>query len=547
VTVRRDGTLIGKLLLERAVLPDSRALDDVLARQGQRLPFASLCYVLGYAPERPLIAGLSVVRGWPGVVLDESVINLEVLGAIARETAIRVRLLPIYEDPHHVILAVADPDEAAGAVAELGRVRGKRIDVHLALEVTLARTIRACYAGRARGDSYWVGAEATVDPAFQLGKIARVAPDDPESGRVDDAARAHRALIDDVTKEIAIADIFLDDEVSSAVGRALTSSWGRDDLSSSSSSIEIATPLTNEQSNGGSTDGNVSSGLDTPWPSSGGDDDDETIDLIAEIDAVPSPSGTGTPRVLIVDDDFATRHFLVKELQPLGYITVTAASGGEAVRVMRQGTPDLIICDIMLPEIDGFRLCRAIKRSRPMASVPVILMSAVIDSGRVNSEVLARYGADAYLEKPLDTRRVHRVIRDLLGRRRGRSASGENGFHKAMDLYGQGDVDGAINTLRDAIDADPSSAKYRFVLANLLQRKSHMSEAIDEYESVVELEPDYFPALTRLAYLYYKQGLLARAVETWRRSLPLCGDPALRRNIELFMRKLIHEMGAVSL
>jgi hypothetical protein len=64
---------------------------------------------------------------------------------------------------------------------------------------------------------------------------------------------------------------------------------------------------------------------------------------------------------------------------------------------------------------------------------------------------------------------------------------------------------------------------------------------------VVELEPEYFPALTRLAYLYYKQGLLARAVETWRRSLPLCGDPGLRRNIELFMRKLIHEMGTVSL
>ena len=49
---------------------------------------------------------------------------------------------------------------------------------------------------------------------------------------------------------------------------------------------------------------------------------------------------------------------------------------------------------------------------------------------------------------------------------------------------------------------------------------------------MVELKPDYFPALTRLAYLYYRQGFAARAVETWRRSLPLCADSSLRRNIE---------------
>jgi tetratricopeptide (TPR) repeat protein len=80
------------------------------------------------------------------------------------------------------------------------------------------------------------------------------------------------------------------------------------------------------------------------------------------------------------------------------------------------------------------------------------------------------------------------------------------------------------------------------MLANLLQRASRWAEAVDEYESVVELQPQYFPALTRLAYLYFRQGLHARAVETWRRALPVCDDPALRRNIELFMRKLVADM-----
>ncbi|MCA9675325.1 MAG: response regulator [Kofleriaceae bacterium] len=546
--MRRDGALLGKLLLEREILPDARALDDVLARQSLRLPVASLCYILGYSPERPLIATLSTVRGRPGVVLDESVVHLEVLGALPRETAMRARVLPLFEDARRVVVAAVDPSEAAAAIAaaEVERVRGKRVELYIALEITLARTIRAAYLGRARGDSYWVGIEAMVDPQARGGKLALVAPDDPEGGRVDDAARAHRALVDDVTKEIAMVDLMLDEE---------------DAISSSSiSSIELATPRRdagppteeNAASTGWSSSGSnastgadSTSGLETPWPEAGDDEDPELVELIAELDAVPAPTADGQPRVLIVDDDFATRHLLVKELQPLGYVTATAASAGEAVRAVRQGAPDLVVCDILLPEVDGFRLCRAIKRSVALGHVPVVLMSAVIDSGRVTDDVLARYGADAYVEKPLDSRRLHKVVRELLGRRRSRSSAGEQGFQRAIELYQRGDVDGAIGLLRGAVTADPSSAKYRFVLANLLQRKSQHVEAIDEYEGVVELEPEYFPALTRLAYLYYKQGMVARAVDTWRRSLPLCPDPLLRRNIELFMRKLIVDMGAI--
>ncbi len=541
--MRRDQ--VGKLLVERGVLPDRASLDDVLARQAQQIPVASMAYVLGYAPERALVAALAHLHRRHAIVFDESVIHLEVLGALARETAMRMRMLPVHEDNRRVVVAVADPDHAKAAFGEIERVRGKRVDAHVALEVTLARAIRGCYAARARGDRYWVGADAMVDPAARTGKLAIVSPDDPESARVDDEARAHRALIDDVTKEIAVADLFLDDEEMSSVvervlDRAMTSgleeeSTGGPDRQSSDSILSS-----------GSAD-SVSSGLDTPWPNTQSElDDDETIDLIAELDAVAPSRGDGPPHVLIVDDDIATSAYLAKELQPLGYVTTICADGEEAVSAFRRSAPDLVVCDIMLPQIDGFKLCRAIKRSQSLGSVPVVLMSAVIDSGRVTEDVLARYGADAYLEKPLDTRRVHRTVRELLGKRRGRSVSGEKGFQNAIELYQRGDLDGALRVLRAAVDADPSSARYRFVLANLLQRKAQVAEAIDEYESVVQLEPEYFPALTRLAYLYYKQGLVARAVETWRRALPLCGDAHLRRNIELFMRKLISEMGAVT-
>jgi tetratricopeptide (TPR) repeat protein len=125
----------------------------------------------------------------------------------------------------------------------------------------------------------------------------------------------------------------------------------------------------------------------------------------------------------------------------------------------------------------------------------------------------------------------------------GESGAGQQCFERAMSFYRAGEIDAAVGELRRGIEEEPMSAKHHFVLANILHKKALIFEAIDEYEATLELKPDYFPALTRLAYLYYKQGYSVRAIDTWRRSLPLCTDPGLRHNIELFMRKLIAEMG----
>jgi len=542
---------LGKLLVERGVLFGD-ALDDALARQAHRLPVASQCYLLGYATERPLASVLAAHLGMPAVILDECVIKLVVLGGLSRELARRALLLPVYEDASRVVVAAASPEDVRGVVGEMQRIRGKRVDLHVALEVTLARAIRACYLARERGDQYWVGPEAVVDPSQQDGRLAVARPDERDDGRVDDEARAHRVVLDDVTKEIMASLPDLDDEISMSgeIERSTGGHTGSRGGESTERSASVLETPPRRRSQAGWSEGSPSS-----WPGSmegsalvgedtqEGELDDGTIELAQELDDADETPAQGPARILIVDDDFATRHLLVKELQPLGYLTTTAASGGEAMRILREAQVDLVVADILLPEIDGFRLCRAVKRSRRLQGVPVVLMSAVIDSGRVTADVLARYGADAYLEKPLDTRRVHRSIRELLGRDRGgRAKEVDAVFARAIQLYQAGDLDGAIELLRQGITAEPSSAKHRFVLANLLQRKSMVAEAIDEYETVVELEPTYFPALTRLAYLYYKQGHIARAIETWRRSLPVCDDPGLRRNIETFMRKLIGDL-----
>jgi CheY-like chemotaxis protein len=305
-------------------------------------------------------------------------------------------------------------------------------------------------------------------------------------------------------------------------------------------SADIGRPPTLDSSTGGSSMEAL------PTPSAGVIDLDTGLGVTSR--PATSPRAGGPPRALIVDDDFATRHLLVKALSPSGYVTDTAASGMEAIKRLRANPPDAVIIDIMLPEIDGFQICRSIKTSRKYRHIPVILISAVIDSGRVTDDVLVRYGAEAYFEKPINTDKLKKRLAELLAERvpTPEPSSGgygdEESFEQALELYRVGRIDEAISALRTGLAVDPLSTKHHFVLANLLQKQNLIYEAIDEYEATVNLKPDYFPALSRLAYLYYKKGFSAKAIETWRRSLPHCPDPALRQNIEVFMRKLISEM-----
>lgn len=527
---------LGRLLLRSGAISEA-ALADVLDNQRHTLPFASLAYVLGHADEEALVRALSRQWGVPGIVMDRSVIRLDVLDGIQIEHALRYGVLPVYEDERRLFIATENPEVGREILRELEFVKGKAVVQHIALHITLARTIRAAYRALGHGQTHCVGAFAERTATTEHGAMYVVSDVDTIPSDAP-AARAHEVVVGDITKEIIdndLLEIIDRDEEASTVDGARDVSLYDTDVSTTHSGSPTETTT-------------ASGGRETPTPLSQVEIQPRAPTHALDLDdgdgVEPGPAHGGPARVLIVDDDFATRHLLVKELQPLGYVTATASSGGEGVRMIKSDPPDLVVVDVMLPQIDGFQICRAIKQSRRYHHIPVVLMSAVIDSGRVTDDVLRRYGADAYFEKPLNTERVCRRISELLGEARERAASeSEDGtFDEALALYRDGDVDGAVRALRKGLEHDPLSAKHHFVLANLLQKQSMLYEAIDEYEATVDLKPDYFPALTRLAYLYYKKGFSAKAIETWRRSLPHCPDPSLRQNIEVFMRKLIADM-----
>ena len=121
-------------------------------------------------------------------------------------------------------------------------------------------------------------------------------------------------------------------------------------------------------------------------------------------------------KVLVVDDDVKTVDLVKLYLNRDGYRVLTAYDGVEALRLAREGHPDLIVLDLMLPGIDGLEICRTL---RAESDVPIIMLTAMTtDDDRLTGLDL---GADDYVTKPFSPRelaaRVRAVLRRLPGER----------------------------------------------------------------------------------------------------------------------------------
>src|SRR5688572_17952730 len=87
-----------------------------------------------------------------------------------------------------------------------------------------------------------------------------------------------------------------------------------------------------------------------------------------------------TPLILIVDDNAANLDILEARLSSRGYATASAVNGTQALEQVRSAKPDLVLLDIMMPEIDGIEVCRRIKADAELPFIPIILVTAKADS-----------------------------------------------------------------------------------------------------------------------------------------------------------------------
>jgi len=116
-------------------------------------------------------------------------------------------------------------------------------------------------------------------------------------------------------------------------------------------------------------------------------------------------------RVLVVEDDLTLLDTLEYNLKSEGYKVVTASDGLTALEVAREKRPDLIVLDLMLPEMDGFEVCRILRREM---SVPILILTARTDE--VDRIVGLEMGADDYLVKPFGMRELLARVKALLRR-----------------------------------------------------------------------------------------------------------------------------------
>ena len=119
-------------------------------------------------------------------------------------------------------------------------------------------------------------------------------------------------------------------------------------------------------------------------------------------------------KILVVDDEAVLVETIAYNLEQAGYQVTTASDGASALDAVRCETPDLIILDIMLPEMDGLEVCRQLRRESNTSMTPIMMLTAKGDE--IDKVVGLEVGADDYVTKPFGRRELLARVRALLRR-----------------------------------------------------------------------------------------------------------------------------------
>jgi len=123
-----------------------------------------------------------------------------------------------------------------------------------------------------------------------------------------------------------------------------------------------------------------------------------------------------TALILIVDDEPFNLDYLEQEIEDLGYRSVRARDGRQALEIVREKSPDMILLDIMMPVMDGFEVLSRLKASQEWSEIPVVVISAMSDLDSVVKGI--ELGAEDYLPKPFEPALLEARIRAGLDKKR---------------------------------------------------------------------------------------------------------------------------------
>jgi two-component system, OmpR family, alkaline phosphatase synthesis response regulator PhoP len=117
-------------------------------------------------------------------------------------------------------------------------------------------------------------------------------------------------------------------------------------------------------------------------------------------------------KVLVVDDDELVLIAIRELLTPSGYAVTTCSSGADALAEISREHFDLVILDVIMPEMDGLEVCRRIRNTKSYAEIPVIILTA--KSGDEDKKKGVEVGANLYLPKPISPKRLIALVEEAI-------------------------------------------------------------------------------------------------------------------------------------
>lgn len=118
-------------------------------------------------------------------------------------------------------------------------------------------------------------------------------------------------------------------------------------------------------------------------------------------------------KILLVDDEPDIRLLVAARLNAMGYDAITAGDGQEGLNLARKESPDLVLLDLMLPKLDGYKVCRMLKFDKVYEHIPVVIFSS--RGSEADKKLAAEVGADGYMTKPFEQSVFTSTIQKLLG------------------------------------------------------------------------------------------------------------------------------------
>jgi CheY-like chemotaxis protein len=524
-------------------MTDADAKDEVPKQLGRialkRRPATAIVRPRDPAARHAQLVALSERYGVPALDLDQVCLRVDDLANVPRSLAQHHTLVPVLARTDRLFVAMKDPSQLE-VIQEVEFVSGKRVYAYAAPAEDIAEVIERAYLARERGAEHFVGPSCPAETLRKAGLLP-AAP--------DPAVAAPPAFP-------PAPDLLLREDTASTVDQR--------------PSLSIPTP---RRPGPPATVSAYPPRLSSLPPALRGskalDPEDESADVLSAVEEafndlleeasvvrrlpdeqIDEPSLTAARAILIVDDEEGSRALLERVLLGEGYKVRTASNGRQALRMIKERTPDLLLLAALLPEVHGFEIAQRLRGSQRYGNLPIVMISAVHRGWRLAEELRESCGVEHYVERPLRPEDIRRTVTTALAEGAGAvevslelSDQAEQALRDGMTAYREGNVCQAITHLERGVAIDPLAYRLHFHLGLLFARQGQTYDAIRALERAVEINSRHFAGVKNLAIMYCQAGFRNRAAELWRRGLQLAPDEATRIAIEEHLAALLSQEG----